>query len=92
MRRFLMCQNGSVSMLFIFLWCSVGSSIYGVEGKIAFTSNRDGEEAIYIMDADGGNPFELTEGSNPSWLPDGQSISFLYRGGLWVTDLNGSTR
>ena len=63
-----------------------------VEGKIAFTSSPDGEEAIYIIDADGGNPFKLTEGSNPSWLPDGQSISFLYGGGLWVTDLNGSTR
>ena len=67
-------------------------SIFSSQGKIAFTSNRDGEAGIYIMDADGGNPFRLTEGTNPSWLPDGQSISFLYEDSFWVTDLNGATR
>ena len=81
--------------LFLIVVCVLAPSVdfaFAAEGKIAFTSYRDGETAIYIMDGDGGNPFKLTEGSNPSWLPDGQSISFLYGGGLWVTDLNGSTR
>ena len=79
-------------LIVVCLLATLADLALAVEGKIAFTSNRDGEEAIYIMDADGGNPFELTEGSNPSWLPDGQSISFLYDSNLWVTDLNGSTR
>jgi len=34
--------------------------VLAVEGRIAFTSKRDGEGAIYIMDGDGGNPFRLT--------------------------------
>ena len=66
MRRLLIRHKGIVSLLVLFLWCSVGSHVYGTEGKIVFTSNPDGEEAIYIMDGDGGNPFKLTEGSNPS--------------------------
>ena len=54
-------------------------SVLAAEGRIAFTSNRDGgTEAIYIMDADGGNPFKITEGTNqPAWLPNGgESIGF----------------
>ena len=81
--------------LFLIVVCVLAPSVdfaFAAEGKIAFTSYRDGETAIYIMDGDGGNPFRLTEGTNPSWLPDGQSVSFLYKDSLWVTDLNGATR
>ena len=77
-------------LIVVFLLALSADVILAVEGKIAFTSNRDGEGAIYIMDGDGGNPFKLTEGTNPSWLPDGQSIGFLYEHDLWVTDLNGT--
>ena len=79
-------------LIVVFLLALSADFILAVEGKIAFTSNRDGEGAIYIMDGDGGNPFKLTEGTNPSWLPDGRSICFLYEDSLWVTDLNGATR
>lgn len=92
MRRILISRHGGVLLLVLFLWIVVGGHAYAVEGKIAFTSNRDGEWAIYIMDGDGGNSYRLTEGTNPSWLPDGQSISFLYEDSFWVTDLNGATR
>ena len=92
MKRFLMFQNGSVSLLVLFLWCSVGSRVYGAEGKIVFTSNRDGEEAIYIMDGDGGSRYELTEGSNPTWLPDGRTIGFVHRADVWTIDSDGTNR
>jgi len=68
------------------------NSVQAIEGKIAFTSNRDGEWAIYIMDGDGENPHKLAIGSCPTWLPDGERISFLYESDLWETDLNGSHR
>ncbi|MDE0300616.1 MAG: DPP IV N-terminal domain-containing protein [Candidatus Poribacteria bacterium] len=47
-------------------------------GKIAFTSNRDGKQAIYIMNSDGGNPVRLSSGSHPSWSPDGKRIAFSF--------------
>ena len=81
--------------LFLVLVCLLAASAdfaLAVEGKIVFTSKRDGEKAIYVMDGDGGSQSKVAGGSYPAWHPDGQTISFLYEGDLWVTDLNGSNR
>ncbi len=45
--------------------------------KILFTSDAGGGDNIWIMDADGANPSQLTKESfrllnNPAWMPDGQ--------------------
>lgn len=46
------------------------------DGKqIAFTSNGE----IYVMDADGHNPYRLIEGGSPAWSPDSRQI--VYEGG-----------
>jgi len=49
-------------------------------GRIAFTSSRDGNAEIYVMDADGGNQENLTNhpsgDGNPDWSPDGTRIAF----------------
>jgi Tol biopolymer transport system component len=44
--------------------------------KIAFVSQRDGDVAIWIMDADGGNKRKLVRGRYPSWGPDSRKIVF----------------
>ena len=81
-----------VSLLALFLLISVEYQVYGTEGKIAFTSNRDGEWAIYIMDGDGGNPFKLTDGGTPAWLPNGEKIGFVHDGDIWTIDREGTDR
>jgi Tol biopolymer transport system component len=48
--------------------------------EIAFTSTRDGNEEIYVMDADGSYPTRLTNNtisdSEPAWTPNGMHILF----------------
>jgi len=52
-----------------------------VIGKIAFTSDRDGNTEIYTMDADGGGQTRLTENPaedySPGWSPDGTRLVFV---------------
>ncbi|MDE0300609.1 MAG: LpqB family beta-propeller domain-containing protein [Candidatus Poribacteria bacterium] len=49
--------------------------------KIAFSSTRDGDSEIYVMDIDGSNPLRLTvdpaRDYDPSWSPDGEKIAFV---------------
>ncbi|HZG52399.1 MAG TPA: amidohydrolase family protein [Pyrinomonadaceae bacterium] len=53
---------------------------YSPDGKsIAFTSDRDGGDNIWLMDADGRNRRQLTKETlrlvnSPAWTPDGQYV------------------
>ena len=67
-------------------------------GRIVFTSRRDGNNEIYVMDADGGNQENLTNHPandfDPDWSPDGTKIAFASRrnGGvyqIYVMDADG---
>ena len=68
--------------------------------RIAFTSYRDGNFEIYVMDADGSNQIRFTNNpasdTSPAWSPDGSRIAFhSWRNGLpeiYVMDANGSNQ
>ena len=67
---------------------------------IAFVSERDGNDEIYVMGSDGSNPRRLTDHSDwdfyPSWSPDGRHIAFTSRrdgnGEIYVMGSDGSNR
>ena len=68
------------------------------QGKIAFTSERDGNREIYIMNGDGSNQTNLTQDEGNDLLgyfsPDGSKIVFISdRDGyndVFVMDIDGS--
>ncbi len=65
---------------------------------MAFVSDRDGNVEIYVMNADGSNPRNLTNNATgdgePAWSPNGTRIAFhSYRDGnpeVYVMDADGS--
>jgi Tol biopolymer transport system component len=61
---------------------SDGAPSWSPDGrKIAFVSDRDGNEEIYLMNADGSDPTRLTHNPGvdrrPFWSPDGGKIAFV---------------
>ena len=58
-----------------------GSPSIRPNGKIAFTSNRDGNQEVYLMNADGTGQVRLTNNAGtdnlPAFSPDGRRIAFV---------------
>ena len=87
-----------VVALFILIQLAVNG--YASRGtKIVFTSTRDGNEEIYVMDGDGRNQVRLTdnpaEDYDPAWSPDGLRIVFSRNKGgrhICVMDADGGNK
>ena len=69
------------------------------DGRIAFLSDREGYIDVWIMNADGSDPVNLTQGqycSSPAWSPDGTRIAYIDVGAdysgrdIWVIDAAGN--
>ncbi|MYC71670.1 MAG: hypothetical protein F4X17_13275 [Gemmatimonadetes bacterium] len=71
------------------------------DGKIAFISDREGHGDVWIMNGDGSDPVNLTQGrhcTTPAWSPDGTKIAYIYLddyphgqygGEIWLMDADG---
>src|SRR5262245_49125199 len=72
--------------------------VNGPPYRIAFTSKRDGNNEIYVMNADGSGQTNLTNNpasdAGPAWSPDGRQIAFgSFRDGngeIYVMNADGS--
>lgn len=79
---------------------------FSPDGKhIAFTSDRGGADNIWVMDADGQNPTQISKETfrlvnGPAWTPDGQyllarkhfsSTRSLGAGEIWMYHISGGT-
>ncbi len=67
----------------VLVWAAAttsASTFPGVNGRIVFTSDRDGDYEIYSMDSTGGDLRKLTDNSDadiePRLSPDGKTVAF----------------
>ena len=72
--------------------------------RIAFSSERDGNDEIYVMDTDGSNLIRLTNRPEldwwPAWSPDGMRIAYATQKGkpgdwhheIWIMNADGSNQ
>ena len=100
----------SYRSLLIVCLATLGLAVAGwgqADGKIAFISNREGPSDVWIMNADGSDPVNLTQGqycTSPAWSPDGTKIAYIgyiigaifgddqYSGEIWLMDADGGNR
>jgi dipeptidyl aminopeptidase/acylaminoacyl peptidase len=74
-------QSGGIRQ-FTYSAKTESSPRWSPDGKqLAFLSNRDDEQQVYLMRADGGEASAITKGKRSvqsfAWSPDGKQISFL---------------
>jgi Tol biopolymer transport system component len=78
-----------------FTTVSAGGPFDG-SAMVAFVSNRDGSDAIYVTNSDGSGITRLASGIQPAWSHDGQRIAFVGGGsgnvpyGIYVMNADGS--
>ena len=82
--------------MLIVCMATLGLAVAGwgqADGKIAFISDREGHGDVWIINADGSDPINLTQGrdcASPAWSPDGTKIAYIASGEIWLMDADGS--
>ena len=82
--------------LLIVCLATLGLAVAGwgqADGQIAFISDRDGHGDVWVMNADGSIPVNLTQGrdcASPAWSPDGTQIAYIADGEVWLMGADGS--
>ena len=73
---------------------SPASGFPGVNGRIAFSTDRDGNFEIYVMTASGGSPANLTSSAasdtNPAFSADAASVAFVRDGDVYRINVDGT--
>ena len=92
----------SYRSLLIACLATLGLAVAGwgqADGRIAFLSYREGHNDVWVMNADGSDPVNLTKGQNcasPVWSPDGTKIAYIDVGthnsgrDIWMIDAGGN--
>ena len=82
--------------LLIACLATLGLAIEGqASNKITFVSDREGASDIWIMNADGSDPVNLTKGrdcASPAWSPDGTKVAYIDSGEIWLMNADGSNQ
>jgi Tol biopolymer transport system component len=64
--------------------------------KIAFSDGPSGNVEIFVMNSDGSNVVQLTNGDfsalYPKWSPDGKKISYEYYHNIWIMNSDGRSK
>ncbi len=94
--------TGTALVISLLIQMHIAASSYASRRtKIAFTSTRDGNTEIYVMDGDGSNQRRVTvnpaSDEYPAWSPDGKKIAFVSNRNnvnkdhkqIWVIDADG---
>ncbi len=92
--RALLWAAGAAAVLAVAGCGDSTSPARSARGRLAFASNRDGDYEIYVMNADGTAPTQLTSNTwsdrEPTFSSDGSRIAFTRDGTIWVMNADGS--
>jgi|GEM_PF-715127 len=84
----------SLGILYIGNGLDSHAASYPVNGRVVFSSSRDGNFELYLMDSDGTNEERLTNNAaadlSPSWSPNGTKIAFVRADVIYVMEANGT--